>query len=263
MKTKKILYIDMDGVLCDFDGAVAAHPDLDKYKNRKDCIPGIFKDLKPLPGAIEAFEYLSDIFDVYVLSTPPWRNPDGWIHKRKWVEKYIPKAKKRLILTHHKNLNRGDYLIDDSNYRGQSNFEGEWIHFGTDKFPSWASVLIYFNSIINKEDTQVEAYNENNIPPDALTELDDMSNESHGLTPSQEESYREYMENITKVKPESGSIDSVQIDQMIENMSIDESNIEGELEQYDKEMKKLNSEYKKLTSQLSSLQKSTKNKPSK
>jgi len=141
---KKILYIDMDGVLCDFIGAVHKHPNKENYSSNKyDMIPDIYKDLPPMKDAISSFESLWEVFDVYILSTAPWMNPNAWIHKKDWVEKYIPKAKRRLILSHHKNLNKGDFLIDDSDYRGQKDFEGEWIHFGTDKFPDWESVLKY------------------------------------------------------------------------------------------------------------------------
>jgi 5'-nucleotidase len=95
---KKICYIDMDGVLCDFYGAIQKHPEKDKYsKSTYDMMPGVFNNLDPMPGAIEAFELLFEMFDVYILSTPPWRNPDAWIHKKDWIEKYIPKAKRRLI----------------------------------------------------------------------------------------------------------------------------------------------------------------------
>jgi len=157
---KKICYIDMDGVLCDFYGAIEKHPDKDKYtKSTYDMIPGIFDNLDPLPGAIEAFEYLFDAFDVYILSTPPWRNPDAWVHKKEWIEKYIPKAKRRLILSHHKNLAKGDYLIDDTWFRGQKDFEGEWLHFGSYKYPDWKSVVQYLNTKVG--DSQTQAYNEN------------------------------------------------------------------------------------------------------
>ena len=146
---KKICYSDMDGVLCDFYGAIQKHPEKDKYsKSTYDMMPGVFNNLDPMPGAIEAFELLFEMFDVYILSTPPWRNPDAWIHKKDWIEKYIPKAKRRLILSHHKNLAKGDYLIDDTFYRGQKDFEGEWLHFGSNKFPGWDSVIKY---LVEKE----------------------------------------------------------------------------------------------------------------
>jgi hypothetical protein len=37
----------------------------------------------------------------------------------------------------------GDYLIDDRTKNGAGEFKGELIHFGTDKFPDWDSVLEY------------------------------------------------------------------------------------------------------------------------
>jgi len=64
--------------------------------------------------------------------------------KLEWVKKYLGDVGyKRLILSHHKNLNKGAYLIDDRTKNGASEFEGELIRFGSDKFPDWASVLKY------------------------------------------------------------------------------------------------------------------------
>ena len=51
-----------------------------------------------------------------------------------------------LILSHNKNLNRGHYLIDDRDKNGAKEFEGEHIHFGTEKFPDWQSVMKYLRS---------------------------------------------------------------------------------------------------------------------
>ena len=42
-----------------------------------------------------------------------------------------------------KNLNYGDYLIDDRLANGADLFKGEHIHFGSDKFPNWESVCSY------------------------------------------------------------------------------------------------------------------------
>ena len=40
----------------------------------------------------------------------------------------------------------GDYLIDDRRFNGASEFTGEWIHFGSEKFPNWNSVLKYLKN---------------------------------------------------------------------------------------------------------------------
>jgi len=115
MGNKKILYIDMDNVLVDFPSAFLKLEKnlLDKYED-KDDIPGIFALMAPIKGSIKAFQKLANIFDVYILSTAPWANPSAWSDKLEWVKKHLGDlAYKRLILTHHKNLNQGDYLIDD------------------------------------------------------------------------------------------------------------------------------------------------------
>jgi len=54
---------------------------------------------------------------------------------------------KELILSHHKNLSMGDFLVDDRLKNGADKFCGEHIHFGTEKFPDWASVVTYFKAI--------------------------------------------------------------------------------------------------------------------
>lgn len=50
---------------------------------------------------------------------------------------------KRMVITHRKDLCQGDYLIDDCGKNGTSEFAGEWIEFGSEKFPDWNSVLVY------------------------------------------------------------------------------------------------------------------------
>lgn len=100
--------------------------------------------MAPMPKAVEAFKELSDLFDTYILSTAPWENPSAWSDKLLWVKNYIgEKAHKRLILSHHKNLNDGAYLVDDRTENGADAFAGEHIHFGTSKFPDWDAVLEY------------------------------------------------------------------------------------------------------------------------
>jgi len=146
---EKIVYVDMDNVLVDFQSAFPKLPKkvLDEYENDKDDIPGIFALMDPMPSAIESFIELTKYFETYVLSTAPWNNPSAWSDKLLWTKKYLGVyAIKRLILTHHKNLNTGDYLIDDRTKRGADSFPGEHIHFGTKKFPNWPVVMKYLRS---------------------------------------------------------------------------------------------------------------------
>ena len=141
-----ILYIDMDNVLVDFPSAFKKlnKETLTEYEGRLDEVPGIFSLMEPLEGAVDAFEILATSFDTYILSTAPWGNPSAWSDKLLWVQKHLgPTAHKRLILSHHKNLNSGDFLIDDRTKNGAGEFGGEHIHFGTDKFLDWKTVVQY------------------------------------------------------------------------------------------------------------------------
>ena len=138
----------MDNVLVDFKTGIDRISSYNKkeYEGRYDEVPDIFSLMDPMEGAIESYNKLSSQYDTYILSTSPWDNPSAWQDKILWVKKYLEKsAYKRLILSHHKNLNRGDYLIDDRLKNGTDKFIGEHIHFGTDKFPDWKSVLSYLS----------------------------------------------------------------------------------------------------------------------
>lgn len=150
----KILYIDMDGVIADFDKAIKQFDcevdtnNFNKFGNRVDAIceanPEIFHTLPPIDGAIDAVHQLFEHYEVYFLSIPMWNVPASFTGKRIWIYNYFgQKALKRLILTHRKDLNIGDYLIDDRLRNGVDKFTGEHIHFGQPGFETWTEVLNY------------------------------------------------------------------------------------------------------------------------
>lgn len=150
MDKKPILYIDMDNVLVDFKTGIARLTEEEKikYEGRYDETPDIFSKMLPMEGAVESFKLLSEKYDTCILSTSPWENPSAWSDKLKWVKKYLgSNAYKRLILTHHKNLNKGDFLIDDRTKNGAGEFEGELILFGSDEYPDWRSIVEYLLDI--------------------------------------------------------------------------------------------------------------------
>lgn len=146
IERKKRVFVDMDNVLVDFESGLAQVSEEVKqeYEGRLDEIPGLFGLMKPMPGAIEAMHELQKHYDLFILSTAPWKNPSAWSDKVSWVTKYLDDVfHKRMVITHRKDLCQGDYLIDDRGKNGTSEFSGEWIEFGSEKFPDWNSVLAY------------------------------------------------------------------------------------------------------------------------
>jgi len=147
---KEIVLVDMDNVLVNFQSGIdqISEETKLKYEGRLDEVPGIFKLMKPMDDAIETYYWLSNNFDTYILSTAPWENPSAWSDKLNWVKQYLnEKAYKRLILSHHKNLVTGDYLIDDRTARGVDKFQGTHIHFGTEDFKDWKAVRKWFENL--------------------------------------------------------------------------------------------------------------------
>lgn len=145
---KKLLLIDLDGVIANFISAMHSHPlrEIPPYDEHPDTIPNIFQNLNPLPNSIQAVNTLlnSDKYEIYFLSTAPWNNPSAWTDKRLWLEEQFGDiVNRKLILTHRKDLIRGDILIDDRPNNGADKFQGEWIRFGSEKFPNWNEILKY------------------------------------------------------------------------------------------------------------------------
>ena len=140
----------MDGVIVDFASALQLQSEetLKEYEGRLDEIPGLFSQMKPMPGALEAVRRLNETYDCYILSTAPWNNPSAWSDKVAWITEHLDDVfHKKMIITHCKHLCKGNDLIDDRDKHGASEFEGEWIHFGSERFPNWGTVLEYLLTI--------------------------------------------------------------------------------------------------------------------
>ena len=69
----------------------------------------------------------------------------GYSYKIEWLSGPDEVLFKRLIISHRKDLLKGDYLVDDRGKNGTTEFEGEWIEFGSKRFPDWNAVLNYLD----------------------------------------------------------------------------------------------------------------------
>lgn len=154
---KKIIHIDMDGVLVDLGKEIEYRlkdPNLNPiFIKEPDLIEGLFESPQPISGAIDAIKKLNESqrFDLFIATSAPWENPPSLMHKRLWIEHHFGDTfHKKMFITHRKDLLIGDYLIDDRLANGANSFKGELIHFGKDyktyapnPFPTWDSVLDY------------------------------------------------------------------------------------------------------------------------
>lgn len=122
--TKPIVFIDMDGTINKFlkpsdlwSYSVAEcllgeeNEDLDRaVMTKRD----FWLNIPPMVGAIDVVERMYERYDCYILSTPWNGYPDCVRDKMEWMSKKFPFfSTKKMIFTHHKNLLRGDILIDD------------------------------------------------------------------------------------------------------------------------------------------------------
>lgn len=137
----------MDGVLCDY--YTAYMDQLSETNPFPQSRIDFFRNLDPITGSIKAYNTLCKYYDVWILTRPSVKNPLCYTEKRIWVENHLgEEACEKLIICTDKSLLKGDYLIDDmprDNVGNVLNFEGEFIHFNTEKFPNWFSVLEYLN----------------------------------------------------------------------------------------------------------------------
>lgn len=140
---KKIILVDMDGPLADFEQNFLnrwrlKYPDLPfipledrqtfyvadqypaEYKPFVKSIygeAGFFLNHPPVGGAIGALHYLdrylADV-DVFICTSPLSGYNPCVLEKYQWVEKHLGlEFTKKIILTKDKTIVRGDYLVDD------------------------------------------------------------------------------------------------------------------------------------------------------
>lgn len=156
MIKKEILFLDMDGVLVNLNDHInlwfELHPHLkERFEKFPDHIHGIFRNPKPIEGAIEGVFKLheSGKYDLFIASAAPWGNPEAAMDKRFWIEDHFGDLfHKRMFITHRKDMLIGDILVDDSLGNGAKDFKGSLLRFGTDyktglvnEYPDWESLL--------------------------------------------------------------------------------------------------------------------------
>lgn len=140
MLTKRRIFIDMDGVIVDFDAyARKLDESGDEIKKRA----GAYLRMEPIPGALEAVRSLIGMgYDVWLATKPPTGIAFAYADKAQWVFDHLPELKRKLILTHDKGLLgcAEDFLIDDRPHKANcEKFPGTLIRFTNGE--TWSGVL--------------------------------------------------------------------------------------------------------------------------
>ena len=82
---RKVVFIDMDGTIADFVGAIPREVKSVHEKCPESLEQGFYRNLKVIEGAKEAVAMLEEHFDVYIASKPKSGNPRCMAEKLEWV----------------------------------------------------------------------------------------------------------------------------------------------------------------------------------
>lgn len=130
-KAGLVALIDMDGTLCDYQGALIrdlealrspgephVHPDDDTppwLRARENVIrrtPGWWRNLPPLQRGFDVLAELRALaFEVHVLTKGPLGTPSAWTEKLEWCQQHLPGVP--VTITMDKGLVYGTVLVDD------------------------------------------------------------------------------------------------------------------------------------------------------
>lgn len=124
------VFVDMDGVIVDFDAYKTTHGLTGDEVKRK---PGAYLAMPPIAGAKEAVRSLIGMgFEVWIATKPPTGVPYAYSDKAAWIFEHLPELKRRIIITHDKGIlgDAGDFLCDDRPHKANCvSFAGEVLAF--------------------------------------------------------------------------------------------------------------------------------------
>lgn len=149
-KNKEVtVYIDMDGVIADFDKAMKERG---LTGNDLKMLRGTYRELEVADGAREGITALIDMgFDLHIATKIPDNNPYAATEKLLWLREHFPELAVNVTITPNKGQlgTVDDYLIDDRPHKANIvNFQGTCLHFGPEgKYQNWKTVIEYFNHL--------------------------------------------------------------------------------------------------------------------
>ena len=161
------IFVDMDGVVVDFDGYranvereyIRKHPEKEFSYGSPEFpmvknIQGAYLHMEPMPGAVEALHTLIGMgFDVWLATRPPVDKPQAVADKTQWVHDHADFLRKKIITTQDKSILgcESDYLIDDRIHKANCKlFPGTLLEFGEHAY-NWDNLLEFFREVVRQE----------------------------------------------------------------------------------------------------------------
>lgn len=138
---KRRVFIDMDGVIVDFDRAAKEQAVAgDVLKTMK----GAYLRMEAVDGALTAVRSIIGMgYDVWIATKPPTGIAWAYADKAAWIFQHLPELSRKLVITHDKGMLGGpaDILIDDRPHKANCEaFQGLLLRFGHDGM-NWPRVL--------------------------------------------------------------------------------------------------------------------------
>ncbi len=147
MSDKKVVYIDLDDTTCDYTLRKNEFTELFPEVTYPQSTIGFFEDLEPIDYSLCCIAQIIDCgkYDVWIATAPSVKNLHCYSEKAKWVLDYLgEEMQEKMIIINDKSKLKGDFLIDDLEAgKGQENFEGELIVYGSDKWQTWIDITVY------------------------------------------------------------------------------------------------------------------------
>lgn len=141
----KRVFIDMDGVIVDFDGMVN---ELGLMPEQVKGMDGAYLAMKPIDGAIAGVRRIANMgFDVFIATKPPTGIAYAYRDKAQWIFNNLPELAKKVIITSDKGLlgDEEDYLIDDRPHKANcEQFAG--ILYPVTKQTTWDQILDFMGN---------------------------------------------------------------------------------------------------------------------
>ena len=149
----KTVYIELENVLCNYSGRVFQLKDELDIDNEKE-LPLNYCDIEPVEGAIEAYEELSTMMEVFIITPDEKRD-----EKTEWVRTHLPQAVENIVFADTNDVRDGNYFVCGSSETG-GNFRGRVIEFYSFYFPTWDDIITYIAAKENGDEQTSSTFEE-------------------------------------------------------------------------------------------------------